>query len=152
MTENSRRLRLDVTAEGAMFAPDEQFRPAPGERIAVWFGGKFTPRQIRRIVELGDGWMPYGGHPMTVPEKAAAISVLRDRFVSAGRDPASLDVCDALAVVDGSIQRSFEQLPALAAAGVTVIRVHLRRYAQSPEDVLPVLEEVVRQFEPYCTL
>jgi alkanesulfonate monooxygenase SsuD/methylene tetrahydromethanopterin reductase-like flavin-dependent oxidoreductase (luciferase family) len=114
----------------------------------VWFGGKFTPRQIRRVVELGDGWMPFGGLRMTVAERAAAISELRARFVSAGRDPASLEICDALGSVDGSLERSMDQIPALAEAGVTIVRIHLRRFSSGPDDVLRTLEEVVRRFEP----
>jgi probable F420-dependent oxidoreductase len=126
-----------------------QPRPAAGEHIPVWFGGKFTPRQIGRIVGLGDGWMPYGGLRMTVQQKTDAISTLRERFVAAGRDPATLDVCDGMRDIDGSIERSLEQVPALAEAGVNVFRMHLRRFARSPDDVLPVIEEVVRRFEPY---
>src|SRR3977135_4717454 len=83
-------------------------RPAPGERIRVWFGGKFTPRQVRRVVSLGDGWMPYGGLRMTLQQKADAIATLREAFVAAGRDPATLDICDGLREVDGSVARSLE--------------------------------------------
>ena len=137
-----------VNFDGMFCSP----RPAPGERLPVWFGGKFTPRQIRRIVALGDGWMPYGGLRMTVEEKAAAVATLRERFVGAGRDPATLDVCDGLAEIDGSIPRSMEQIPALAAAGINIIRVHLRRFARGPDEVLATLDEVVRRFEPMRSL
>jgi hypothetical protein len=127
-------------------------RPAPDERIPVWFGGKFTSRQIARIVALGDGWMPYGGLRMTLPEKASAIATLRHRFGTAGRDPATLDVCDGVDTIDGSVARSLEQVPALAEAGVTVVRVNLRRFAPGPDDVIRTLEEVVRRFEPLRAL
>jgi probable F420-dependent oxidoreductase len=129
-----------------------QPRPAAGERIPVWFGGKFTPRQIRRIVTLGDGWMLYGGLGLSTEQKAAAIATLRDAFVAAGRDPAGLDTCDGLPAVDGSVARSMDQVPALAAAGINVIRVHLRRFSDSPDRVLSVLEEVVKRFEPMRAL
>lgn len=134
-----------VNFDGMFCSP----RPAPGERIPVWFGGKFTPRQIRRVVELGDGWMPYGGLGMSLPQKAAAVSRLREAFAAAGRDPATLDICDGLAEIDGSVARSMEAIPAMAEAGVTVVRVHLRRFARSPDGVLSTLEEVVKRFEPY---
>jgi probable F420-dependent oxidoreductase len=137
-----------VNFDGMFCSP----RPASGERIPVWFGGKFTERQIRRIVKLGDGWMPFGGLRMTVAEKAAAIATLRERFVSAGRDPASIEVCDALASVDGSLERSMEQIPALAEAGVTIVRIHLRRFSPDAENILRTLEEVVRRFEPLRSL
>jgi probable F420-dependent oxidoreductase len=132
-----------VNFDGMFCSP----RPAPGERLPVWFGGKFTPRQIRRIVTLGDGWMPFGGLRLTVDEKSEAIRVLRSRYVEAGRDPSTLDVCDPLRPMD-SIAASMDQIPALAEAGVTVVRVHLRRFARGPDEVVEALEEIVRRFEP----
>jgi probable F420-dependent oxidoreductase len=137
-----------VNFDGMFCSP----RPAPGERIPVWFGGKFTPRQIRRIVTLGDGWMPYGGLGMSLEQKADAIATLREAFVTAGRDPATLDICDGLRSIDGSVARSLEVVPAMAAAGINVIRVHLRRLAQSPDDVLTVVAEVARRFEEFRAL
>jgi probable F420-dependent oxidoreductase len=137
-----------VNFDGMFCSP----RPSPGERIPVWFGGKITERQIHRIVELGDGWMPYGGLRMSVPEKADAIATLRERFVAAGRDPSTLEVCDGIAAIDGSVARSLEEVPALAEAGVTVIRVNLRRFASGPDDALATLSEVVRRFEPLRSL
>ena len=134
-----------VNFDGMFCSP----RPAPGERIKVWFGGKFTPRQIRRIATLGDGWMPYGGLRMTLPEKADAVARLCEAFVQAGRDPATLDICDGLAPIDNSVARTMDQIPAHAEAGINIIRIHLRRLAPGPDDVLSTLDEVVRHFEPY---
>jgi probable F420-dependent oxidoreductase len=137
-----------VNFDGMFCSP----RPAPGERIRVWFGGKFTQRQIRRVVTLGDGWMPYGGLRMPLDQKADAIATLRERFVAAGRDPATLDICDGLREVDGSIARSLEQVPAMADAGINVFRVNLRRFASSPDDVLALIDEVTRCFDEYRAL
>jgi probable F420-dependent oxidoreductase len=137
-----------VNFDGMFCSP----RPALGERIRVWFGGKFTPRQIRRVVTLGDGWMPYGGLRMTLQQKAEAIATLREGFAAAGRDPATLDICDGLRDVDSSVARSLEQVPAMAEAGINVVRVHLRRLAPSPDDVLPLVDEVTRRFEEYRAL
>ncbi len=119
-------------------------RPAPGERIPVWFTGKFTPRLVRRTATLGDGWMPFGVYGMTLEDKASAIQVLRDRFVAVGRDPQTLEVADSLPVVDGSLERSLEHLPELDAAGITVVRVGLRRFLRAPEDVARVIELLAR--------
>jgi probable F420-dependent oxidoreductase len=137
-----------VNFDGMFCSP----RPGPADRIPVWFGGKFTPRQIRRIVSLGDGWMPYGGLRMSVAAKAAAIATLRERFVAAGRDPNTLDVCDAIRDIEGSVARTLEQVPALAEAGVNIMRVHLRRLSPGPDEVLATLEEVVKRFEPLRAL
>jgi probable F420-dependent oxidoreductase len=137
-----------VNFDGMFCSP----RPSRDERIPVWFGGKFTPRQIERIVKLGDGWMPYGGLRMTLAETATAVATLRHRFAVAGRDPETLDICDGLPLIDGSVERSMEKVPVLAEAGVTVIRVNLRRFASDPDQLLPTLEEVARRFEPFRAL
>jgi probable F420-dependent oxidoreductase len=137
-----------VNFDGMFCSP----RPAPGEHIRVWFGGKFTPRQIRRVASLGNGWMPYGGLNMTVEQKAAAVAALRQAFEDAGRDPATLDICDGLPGIDGSLARSMEQIPALAAAGINVIRIHLRRFSSGPDDVLPLIADTTRRFEEFRAL
>jgi probable F420-dependent oxidoreductase len=131
-----------VNFEGMYCQP----RPAPGERIPVWFTGKFTPRLVRRIVTLGDGWMPYGVYGMTLEQKAEAIKLLRQRFVEAHRDPDTLEIGDVLPPVEGSITRSLERLPAILEAGVTTVRVPLRRLVTSPDQVPAVLEEAVTRF------
>jgi probable F420-dependent oxidoreductase len=137
-----------VNFDGMFCSP----RPAPGERIRVWFGGKFTPRQIRRVARLGDGWMPYGGLNMTIQQKADAVATLRQAFTDAGRDPATLDICDGLRSVDGSLERSLAEIPAMAEAGINVIRVHLRRFSPGPDEVLSVVKDATRRFEEFRAL
>jgi probable F420-dependent oxidoreductase len=124
-------------------------RPGPNERIPILFGGQFAPRLIRRVVTLGDGWLLFGGLGLTLGQKADAIAQLKAAFQEAGRDPSTLDLCDEVSPIDGSLARSVEQIPALAGAGITTIRVHLRRFARTPDEVLPALEEAVRRFEAY---
>ena len=106
-------------------------RPAAGERIPVWFGGKFTPRQIRRIVELGDGWMLYGGLGMTLEQKARSRS---PPSASVSSPPAATRRRSISATgcrkSTARSARSMEQVPAMAEAGVNVIRVHLRRFTK----------------------
>jgi alkanesulfonate monooxygenase SsuD/methylene tetrahydromethanopterin reductase-like flavin-dependent oxidoreductase (luciferase family) len=137
-----------VNFDGMFCSP----RPAPDERIRVWFGGKFTPRQVRRVVGLGDGWMPYGGLNMTLEQKAHAVATLRQGFIDAGRDPSSLDICDGLRSVDGSLERSMDQIPDLAEAGINVIRIHLRRFSSGPDAVLSLIEQATRRFEEFRAL
>jgi probable F420-dependent oxidoreductase len=123
-----------------------QPRPAPGERIPVWFTGKFTRRLVRRVVSLGDGWMPYNAYGMSLAEKAAAVGELRERYGAAGRDPDTLEVADTVAPVEASITRTMEQVPALAGAGVTIVRVQLRRFMRRPEEVPGTIEEIAQRF------
>jgi len=124
-------------------------RPGPNERIPILFGGQFTPKLIRRVATLGDGWLIYGGLGLSLEAKAAAIATLKQRFVEAGRDLSTLEVCDGLEAVDGSVARSVEAIPNLARIGVTTVRMHLRRFSTNPDEVLPALEEVVRRWKPY---
>ena len=97
--------------------PDVWCEPKPLQaRLPVWFSGTLTPRNIRRIVELGDGWLPITG--ATTEDIAQGIVRLRGEFEKAGRDPASLQV--------QASARTADAVPALAAAGVTTINMFLR--------------------------
>ena len=49
----------------------------------VLFSGTLTPRNVRRIVELGDGWIPIMG--ATRDDIAAGVEVLREAYRAAGR-------------------------------------------------------------------
>jgi hypothetical protein len=98
------------------------------------------------VVALGDGWMPYAAYGMTLTEKAAAATELRLAFAAAGRDPAELQLADTIVPVEGSITRSLEQVPAIAAAGFNIIRVPLRRFLKSPDDIPAAIEEIAGRF------
>jgi len=126
-----------------------QPRPSTSDRIPVWFTGKFTPRLVRRVATLGDGWMPFGVYGMTLEQKAAAIREIGDRYMAVGRDPAALEICDMLPAVDGSVARSLEQVPAIAAAGIDIVRVPLRRFAREPSQVPNVIEQIANRFSEY---
>ena len=91
--------------------------------------------------------------PATGTSKSAdAVATLRQAFVDAGRDPGTLDICDGLRSVDGSLERSMAEIPAMAEAGINVIRVHLRRFSPGPDEVLSVVEEATRRFEEFRAL
>ena len=78
-------------------APHPVQRPLP-----VWFAGTLHGRNLRRIVELGDGWIPIMGS--AVADIAAGIDRLREALSAAGRDPAALQVRASvpIAVTKGS--------------------------------------------------
>jgi alkanesulfonate monooxygenase SsuD/methylene tetrahydromethanopterin reductase-like flavin-dependent oxidoreductase (luciferase family) len=97
--------------------PDVYCEPRPVQaRLPVWFSGTLTPRNVRRIVELGDGWIPVT--TASVDDIKSGRELLRAAFGDAGRDP------DSLGVQAGA--RSLDLIPALAAAGVTTVNVFLR--------------------------
>jgi probable F420-dependent oxidoreductase len=124
-------------------------RPGPSERIRILFGGHFAPRLIRRITTLGDGWLLYGGLGMDLAQKREAIAELKQACTLAGRQPSELDVCDEVTPLNQDIPRTMEHIPKLAEAGITTVRMHLRRFTIKPDDALPTLEEVARRFEQY---
>ncbi len=107
-------------------------------RIPVWFSGTLTGRNLRRIVELGDGWIPImTATPADVVEGAAR---LREAFTAAGRDPAGLGVRaglvpvrDAAGVTD--LEATVAPVGELAAAGVTDLYVHLQSLDRHLADV-----------------
>src|SRR5205823_5976552 len=48
-------------------------RPNSADDIPIWFGGKFTPRLVRRVVELGHGWIPFQGYGESLSEIATKV-------------------------------------------------------------------------------
>jgi probable F420-dependent oxidoreductase len=54
----------------------------------VFFSGPLTPRNIRRITTMGNGWVPIMRAP--IDEARDGIAVLRDALTAAGRDPDAL--------------------------------------------------------------
>src|SRR5438067_1417671 len=64
-------------------------RPAPARgSIPIWIGGH-TPRALRRVAELGDGW--HAAFPTAAALKDG-LAHLRAACTSAGRDPKTLTV------------------------------------------------------------
>ena len=57
--------------------------------VPIWIAGGWAPRPLRRVLELGDGWMPMGGDlDAGLAEQVARI---KDDAERAGRDPDLLD-------------------------------------------------------------
>jgi probable F420-dependent oxidoreductase len=53
--------------------------------VPIWIAGGTGPRPLRRLLELGDGWMPMGGG--LDAELRDTVARVREDAVSAGRDP-----------------------------------------------------------------
>jgi probable F420-dependent oxidoreductase len=89
--------------------------------IPIWFGVAPSPRQARRIAELGQGWNPQGLDEAGI---RAGIEMIREAFLRAGRDPSQLAVrahsryeLDARGRAD--LSASIEHAHRLAEIGVT---------------------------------
>ena len=124
-------------------------RPVQPGGIPVWFGSGPTDATARRVAELGDGWLPVGVRP--VEELRDGIGRLRAAYRAAGRDPATLGVRAGVPVVtrgDGrpDLDRTFTNVPDLAALGVTLVSVALGRFLRDGTEVAPFLRDVGAAF------
>lgn len=68
-------------------------KPVQPKGVPILFSGTLTPRNLKRIVELGDGWIPIMGERRD--GIAAGVTELRRRLEEAGRDPSELRVRSA---------------------------------------------------------
>jgi probable F420-dependent oxidoreductase len=64
-----------------IFEPKCMQRP----HVPIWIAGGTGPRPIRRLLELGDGWMPMGGG--LDAELRDTVARVREDALGAGRDP-----------------------------------------------------------------
>jgi probable F420-dependent oxidoreductase len=111
-------------------------------RVPVWFGGAANDATIRRVAELGDGWLPLGP---TLDEIASTVEKIRHAMEERGRDPMSLRVRHNLATVhrdDKSVDvdATVAQVAPLADYGITTVALTLSRCARRGEEVRPFFE------------
>jgi len=102
----------------------------------VLFSGTLTPRNVRRIVELGDGWIPIMGE--SHDGIAEGITRLRDLYSSAGRSPEDLIIRAPLPVKrddsgDVSLAATLDGAAPLADIGVTDLNLTLTVFARDDE-------------------
>jgi probable F420-dependent oxidoreductase len=113
-------------------------RPVSPGGPPVLFSGTLTPRNVRRIVELGDGWIPIMGE--RPPGVADGVALLTKALADAGRDPAALRVRAHLPVLRGDsgdldLAASLAGVPELVAAGATDVVAPLGAFVRDEADV-----------------
>ena len=120
---------------GRHYAFDEMvLEPRPmQERVPLWIGGQ-GGRSLRRAVELGDGWAPFGLRP------SAAAELLGEHDL-----PAGFEVVLPVGPLDplGEAPSAGERIERAQQAGATRVTVSLR--SESPEhycDQLQALAEL----------
>jgi probable F420-dependent oxidoreductase len=136
-------LPASYSSDAASF--DDTFcSPQPAQpRLPVWFAGSLNQRNLRRVVELGDGWIPIMG--ATTDEIRAGADRLRaatDRPIVV-QAPAPM-----VKAVDGSRdpEATMAAVPELLAAGATDIYVNIAAFAAAPADAGAALERLVTAF------
>ena len=113
-------------------------RPVSPGGPPVLFSGTLTPRNVRRIVELGDGWIPIMGE--RPPGVADGVAVLTKALADAGRDPAALRVRAHLPVIradsgEPDLAASLAGVPELVAAGATDVVTPLGAFVRDEADL-----------------
>lgn len=138
---------LPTGPDGASVSPVHMMpKPVRRDGIPVWVSGTVNDRVASRIARFGAGWIPWG------PDAAdpTAIGRMKRAVVAAG---ASADRADALQVTwssplerdaDGviDVDRSMHGVPALAALGVTDLRIALRPTDLDTDELLELVRRV----------
>lgn len=136
-------LPASYSSESTSFT-DTFCSPQPAqERLPVWFSGTLNARNLRRVVELGDGWIPIMG---------ATLDDIRDgvtRLEEAADRP--LDVQAPIRPVrsDGGaldLDATMAGAPELVEAGVTNIYVNVAMVAATPAEAPAALARTVAAF------
>lgn len=99
-------------------------RPVQGAELPIWFGVAPTPRNCRRIAELGIGWAPITSDP---EEINIGVKAIKAAMVEVGRDPGTLEVRAHLPTKGGpnglDWDATVEGLQETIDAGVTMIQM-----------------------------
>jgi len=124
-------------------------KPLQPGGVPLWVAGTLNKRNLERVVEHGDAWIPIMGE--SVEGIAAGAAMVRELWSAAGRDPARLQVQAPLRMAmtdDGrpDLARSMASVPELLAAGATDIQVTLRAFARDVADAPSAMDEIARRF------
>jgi probable F420-dependent oxidoreductase len=115
----------------------------------VLFSGTLTQRNVSRIVELGDGWIPIMGE--TVEGLAAGVVQLRASYEKAGRDPSELRVRGTLPIERGadgapSLTATLAGADALAGIGVTDAQLPMVAFVRDDDGISPFFRELASRW------
>ena len=122
-------------------------RPQQEGGVPIWLGVAATERGVRRMVELGDGWMPL---ETDLEALGAAVGRIHQALLAAGRDPDAFGVRVAAPLVLDADRRpelegTLEGLAALEAAGATVASFALAAFCRHRDEVRPFLERLASE-------
>ncbi len=118
-------------------------------RLPVLFSGTLHRRNVRRIVELGDGWIPIMG--ASLEDVRTGVDVLRAGLSGAGRDADTLMVRVPAPVVRGDdgavdLEATMASVPTLLAVGATEVRADIRWACPDLEDTAAGFTRLVDLF------
>ena len=131
-----------VSFRGEFFSfPEVGFAPRPARgTIPIWIGGH-TPRAMRRVAELGDGWHAAFATPAVMRE---GIEKLRAACDKIGRDPGRITLSVRMGVpAKRPAAEMIEELTALRGIGVSHVVVETR--VTDVDDSSRILERFVSE-------
>jgi alkanesulfonate monooxygenase SsuD/methylene tetrahydromethanopterin reductase-like flavin-dependent oxidoreductase (luciferase family) len=120
--------------------------PFPVQKhMTLWFGVAPNDRNIERIAELGDGWLPMERDPAKLKP---VIAKLQAAFKKRGRDPKTLTVRTGLRPVFRAdrtvdVDATLAQMPAVVDAGVNIIDFNVSAFCKQMSDLEPFFERIV---------
>lgn len=113
--------------------------PKQGSGLPIWFGLAPSDRHLRRIAELGDGWIPMDQNLDTL---APNIAKLKAAVARAGRPADAVGVRIVPRMRKGAdgtldLEATLAQIPDYARAGATEVEVHPAAFCRSAADLKP---------------
>jgi probable F420-dependent oxidoreductase len=113
-------------------------KPARPGGIPIWLGLGLGEHNLRRVVELADGWLPLE----TDPDKLAPeIDRLRQACVAGGRDPATLSIRATVMPADFTTMQAVALK--LVAAGVSMLQFYPASCCAGPDECARLFEDLL---------
>jgi probable F420-dependent oxidoreductase len=112
-------------------------KPFPMQkRLPVLLGLVPLPKNVARMAEYGDGWVPLLENPAQIK---AGVAALRDAFRARGRDPQELKVravpqFEFRADGKADLEATLAKIPALVEAGATAVELYACMYCRGPDE------------------
>jgi probable F420-dependent oxidoreductase len=134
-------------------------RPIQSPRPPIWVGGS-SPRALRRVAELGDGWLPQGTPLRELPDAINTIHRLREKAGRAG-DPLDLGANGpwvhvgetdrelGRGVVSGDPAKIVDVLSRYAHLGISHVQIGVP--ARSSAEWVDQLEAIGREVIPHLS-
>jgi probable F420-dependent oxidoreductase len=139
--------QVPATHHGEFYSFDDIYSlplPVQAGGVPVWFGFALNDRNLDRIAELGDGWLPAEGRPDVL---AREIAQIKAAMVEKGRDPTNFQVRVRLrpSPKEARPLDALKRIGEYADAGVTVLSFHGHDYCDRPEEFEEVLAAAVAE-------
>jgi probable F420-dependent oxidoreductase len=122
-------------------------KPSQPGGVPIWVSGTTNPRSMDRLVQFGQGWIPWG------PDAADPLEGIRKMRVAMeqrGRDPDEIQVAGSLRALRGSdglldIEGSLSDVPRFQDAGVSDFRLAVQA-PPNPGEATDYFREIVSAF------